>query len=79
MPTVLRLNGYRFHFYAYDCREPRHMHVEKAGKSAKFWLDPIEFEFNKGFNARELREIEDIIVAHAEIMRREWDDFCATL
>ncbi len=26
--------------YSYDCSEPRHVHVDREDKSAKFWLDP---------------------------------------
>lgn len=38
MPTILRLAGYRFHFYSHEPNEPRHVHVDKAGWSAKLWL-----------------------------------------
>jgi Domain of unknown function (DUF4160) len=40
MPTALRTGPYRFYFYSYDCGEPRHMHVDRENRSAKFWLDP---------------------------------------
>jgi len=39
MPTVLRSGPYRF--YAGDRDEPKHVHVERDEKTAKFWLDPI--------------------------------------
>jgi hypothetical protein len=41
MPTALRTGPYRFYFYSYDCGEPRHMHVDRENRSAKFWLDPV--------------------------------------
>lgn len=40
MPTALRIKSYRIYFYAYDCQEPRHMHVDSGLLSAKFWLEP---------------------------------------
>ncbi|MGM0580627.1 MAG: DUF4160 domain-containing protein [Bacteroidota bacterium] len=40
MPTVLLINGYRFHFYATDKNEPCHIHVSKAEGYAKIWLEP---------------------------------------
>lgn len=40
-PTVLRSGPYRFFFYASDGGEPRHIHVERNEKVAKFWLDPV--------------------------------------
>ena len=41
MPIVLREKGYRFGFYASDADEPEHVHVEKDGHRAKYWLTPL--------------------------------------
>ena len=38
MPTALRVGPYRFYFYANDRDEPRHMHVERDNRVAKFRL-----------------------------------------
>jgi len=55
MPTSLRTGPYRFYFYAYDCAEPRHMHVDRERLSAKFWLDPdVSLEDTHGFGCSEL-------------------------
>jgi hypothetical protein len=40
MPTVLRIDGYRFFFYSLETGEPSHIHVERADEAAKFWLFP---------------------------------------
>jgi hypothetical protein len=48
--------GYRFFFYSND-HLPKHIHVEKAEKTAKFNLEPIELVASKKFSASELREI----------------------
>jgi hypothetical protein len=36
MPTILRVNGYQFYFYAEEGNDPPHIHVAKAGDDAKF-------------------------------------------
>jgi Domain of unknown function (DUF4160) len=78
MPTALRTGPYRFYFYSYDCREPRHMHVDRESRSTKFWLDPdVTLATNHGFSRRELRDIERIMRAHLETLRHEWDAFCS--
>lgn len=41
MPTVFIQKGYRFFFFTADLDEPLHVHVEKSGVRAKFWLRPI--------------------------------------
>ncbi|WP_076798294.1 DUF4160 domain-containing protein [Chloroflexus islandicus] len=77
MPTVLRIGPYRLYFYSYDCDEPRHIHVDRDNLSAKFWLDPdVRLAENRGYNRKELRDIERIVRSHLEILRYEWDNFC---
>lgn len=78
MPTVLRVGPYRIYFYSHDCDEPRHVHVDREGRSAKFWLDPdVALEENCGFSRKELRDIERILRDNLEVLRNEWDAFCS--
>ena len=56
MPTTL-IAGYKFRFYSSDILEPPHMHVLRGGKEAKVWLDPVELEYNHGYNRYELNRI----------------------
>lgn len=77
MPTALRIGPFRFYFYSYDCGEPRHMHVDRENKSAKFWFDPdVALAENHGYNRKELRDIERIARENLETLRNEWDTFC---
>jgi hypothetical protein len=41
MPTVLRVEGFRFFFYSKEGNEPAHVHVEHQENRAKFWLFPV--------------------------------------
>jgi hypothetical protein len=77
MPTALIYGPNRFAFFAYDCDEPRHVHVTRDKSRAKFWLDPVELANNKGFSQKDLNEIERIIQDNLDDLRRKWDDFCA--
>jgi len=52
------------------------MHVQRDRQRAKFWLDPVSLAENDGFRSKELREIERLIVAHVDVLRREWDEHC---
>jgi len=55
MPTVINENGFRFFFYSNE-HLPKHIHIEKAGKTAKFNLENIELVKSLGFNANELNK-----------------------
>jgi hypothetical protein len=79
MPTALRIGPYRFYFYSYDCGEPRHMHVDRENKSAKFWLDPgVSLAENHGYSRKELRDMERFTRENLEKLRNEWDAFCGS-
>jgi hypothetical protein len=62
MPTVLEIDGFRFFFYSADRHEPPHIHIRRAGREAKFWLDPIRLARIGGFKQNELRRIEELLV-----------------
>ena len=52
MPTILRENGYRFYWYSNEGVYKRiHIHVERAGSKAKFWLHPLELAENKDLSS----------------------------
>jgi hypothetical protein len=54
VPTVLRTGPYRLFFYSADAHEPPHLHAERDGNSAKFWLNPVALHSSSGFARREL-------------------------
>ena len=76
MPTILRQQGYRFHFYAGDREEPAHVHVERGDSDGKIWLEPsVEAAYFHGFKAQEKKEIMRIVDEHAELLKAKWDEF----
>ena len=75
MPTVLRIGPYRFFFYAGDRDEPRHIHIEKDNKLAKFWLNPIRLQSSGGFNRREITQIQQIIQEHQTQLMEGWNEY----
>jgi hypothetical protein len=77
MPVVFRSEGYRFFFYSNegDPREPVHVHVRKAGATAKFWVAPVGLDSSDGFDARSLRDVERIIEENAALIERAWNEY----
>jgi hypothetical protein len=72
VPTVLRVDGHRFFFYSNEGNEPPHIHVQKAEKYAKFWLQPIQAEEVIGYTSKELHRVQDIINEHLELLLEAW-------
>lgn len=75
MPTLLTVGPYRFFCYAGDRHEPPHIHIERDNDEAKFWLDPIRMQFNKGFSRTELNRVQKLIEKHQEQLLAGWYDF----
>ena len=50
-----------------------HIHIVKAEKSAKFWLEPnIELAKNNGFSSKELSIIQKIIEDNADSFKTRY-------
>jgi len=75
MPTCLRVGPYRLYFYSNDELEPRHIHVEREMQRAKFWLEPVRLEWNRGFSRHEISQVRRIVEQNRTQLVRCWDGF----
>lgn len=75
MPTVLTVGPYSFIFFSSDRGEPVHIHVKRDHQIAKFWLNPIKLEKNRGFKDYELNKIAMIVKEHKELIVESWHDY----
>ena len=74
-PTVLRQGPYRFFFFSSDRGEPKHVHVGRDGKVAKFWLEPVRLAYNQGFAPAELQRTRGLVLQHQETLVKEWNAY----
>ena len=74
MPTILRVKGYRVGFYSSEPDEPVHVHVQKAGSEAKFWLSPVQLSWNKGFREAQLKEIVRLLEKNEAMLIEAWNE-----
>ena len=74
MPTVFNSNGFRFFFFSNE-HLPKHIHIEKAGKTSKFNIENIELVKSSGFNATELKQIRSLVEQNQEYLIQRWDGF----
>ena len=75
MPTVLRIDGYRFFFYSGDRPEPIHIHIEKNDAYAKVWISPIRLHYSHGFSNSQINKILKIVEQHANEITEAWNEF----
>lgn len=75
MPTVARDGPFRFFFYSNEGSEDPHIHVERDGRTAKFWLDPVALAASGHFSPVQLREIERIVRKDEAMLIKAWNEF----
>ena len=78
MPVVFRLDGFRFFFYSNEGNplEPVHVHVQKAGAEAKFWVGTeIILDNSEGFDAKTLRKLLKIVKENRILIEERWYEY----
>jgi hypothetical protein len=73
MPTVLNIGPYRFFLYSGDENEPCHVHVEREGHVAKFWLQPVRLQNSGGFKRSELNRIQRLVEENQVRFVEAWE------
>jgi hypothetical protein len=74
MPTVLRIDSYRFHFYSDEGNEPPHIHVATAEGECKFWLEPVRLASNRGLSPLVIRKIEKMVFENIDFLLEKYHD-----
>lgn len=75
MPTVLKFGPYRFFFYAGDRNEPPHIHIERDGNIAKFWLQPVRMQGSGGFSRVEIAKLWVMVTEHQAELLEAWNAY----
>jgi hypothetical protein len=75
LPIVLRTGPYRIYFFSHKPNEPPYVHIDRDNDSCKFWLDPVALARNLGFSAKELRDIEKIIIENQHYLLEAWNEY----
>jgi hypothetical protein len=75
MPTVLRSGPYRLYFYSHEPNEAPHMHIDLDDQSCKFWIEPVALARNLGFSAKELRDLERLVIDNQQRLLEAWHEY----
>lgn len=73
MPTIF-IAGYKFRFYSSDVNEPPHVHAIHGENVAKIWLNPIEMEYNRGYNRAELNRVLKLTEQNQTRLLEAWNE-----
>ena len=74
MPTI-SIAGYKFRFYSSDVNEPPHVHILDDNNEAKIWLDPVQLEYNRGYNRSELNRVLKLTEQNQARLLEAWHEY----
>lgn len=74
MPTIIYIDGFRLFFYSNE-HLPKHVHIEKGEKTAKFNIEFVELVKSYRCNASELKQIRNLVEENKELLIQKWDEF----
>lgn len=74
MPTVLRINGFRFFFFS-DEHLPLHIHVEKGDGYMRVELETLLITDNYKFSASDAKKILSIVKEHQIELIGAWNEY----
>ena len=74
MPTVLRVDGYRFFFFS-DEHLPTHIHIEKGDRYARIELDTLKVTENYRCTSKELKKLVRLVQEHQEVLQGAWHEY----
>jgi len=74
VPTVFRVGPYRFFFFSNEGFEPPHVHVEVADGYAKLWVEPVAFAEAHRLNAKQMRDIRQILRDRRAEILEAWNE-----
>ena len=77
MPTVLRVDGFRFFFYS-DEHRPEHIHVEKGEAYARIVLETLEVTDTYQISCRELKKVRALVRQHRKELLEAWNEYFRT-
>ena len=75
MPTIVRLNGFRFYFYSHVPNEPPHVHIDKGKATIKVWLDSLEVAKSRGLRAHEISGIIVMSKERRAMFSEQWHEY----
>ena len=74
MPTIFKIDGYRFFFFS-DEHNPEHIHIEKGDTYARIELSNLKVTDSYNLNSKELKKLLKIVETNHEKLQGAWDEY----
>jgi len=74
MPTILKVEGYRFFFFSNE-HTPEHIHIEKAESYARIELTTLKVTDSYNLNSKELKKLLLLVQQNHKKLEGAWNEY----
>jgi len=74
MPTILKLDGYRFFFFSNE-HIPEHIHIEKADAYARIELENLKVTDSYNLNSKEIKKLLKLVKENRSELNGAWNEY----
>ena len=74
MPTVLKIDGFRFFFFS-DEHTPEHIHIEKGDSYIRIEIESLKMTNSYNINSKETKKLVNLVSEHKDKLREAWNEY----
>lgn len=74
MPTVLRIDGFRFFFFSNE-HTPEHIHIEKGDMYARIELESLKVTDSYNLSSKDIKKLVELVKKNNDKLKGEWDEY----
>ncbi len=74
MPTIFKIDGYRFFFFSNE-HTPEHIHIEKADGYARIELETLTVTDSYNLNSKELKKLIKLVDKNKSTLKGSWHEY----
>ena len=76
MPTILRIDGFRFFFFSNE-HEPEHIHIEKGDMYARIEIQSLKVTDSYNASSKDMKKIIELVKNNKDKLLGAWDEYFA--
>ena len=74
MPTVLKIDGFRFFFFS-DEHTPEHIHIEKGDSYIRIEIESLKVTNSYNINTKETKKLVKLVAEHKDKLKEAWNEY----
>jgi len=74
VPTILKIDGYRFFFFS-DEHTPEHIHIEKGDAYIRIEIESLKVTDSYNVSSKELKKLLKLVNTNRDKLQGAWNEY----